>query len=78
MPRMARIEALVKALMKPKFTPIFLKMTSLYSLWRSMMLDIFISLKVLREAVVFFDCLRRSATRKRMRFILTCTWQLAF
>lgn len=33
--------------------------------------DMSISLKVVREAAAFCDCLRRSAIRRRMRDILT-------
>jgi hypothetical protein len=50
---MARIEARVKALMKPNLMPVFLRISSLYSLRISIRADMSTSLKVVREAAVF-------------------------
>lgn len=57
--------------MKPNLTPVFLSTSSLYFDLKLIRADMSTSLKVVREAAVFCDCLRRSAIRRRMRFILT-------
>src|ERR1700761_6213866 len=67
----ARMEAIEKAPMKPNLMPVFFRISSLYCFRISMSADMSTSLKVVSEAAVFWDCLRRSAILRRIRFIFT-------
>mmetsp|Transcript_8836 Transcript_8836/g.11031 ORF Transcript_8836/g.11031 Transcript_8836/m.11031 type:complete len:222 (+) Transcript_8836:613-1278(+) len=68
---MAKVEALAKAPIKPNLIPVFSKNSSLYNFLISIKLVMSTSLKVVKEALVFCDSLRRSAILKRILFILT-------